>query len=97
MQPHHLWDAERVRRTIQVRNVPDKLHRELKRRAKAAGVTLTDYVQRLLEREVGCPPAQEVPAQEVFARIAKRPPVELARSAAELLREERREPSSSRP
>lgn len=70
---------------IQVRNVPDKLHRELKRRAKAAGLTLTDYVQRLLEREVSRPPASEV-----FARIAKRPPVESARASAELLREERR-------
>ena len=92
MHTHHMCDAEGVPKTIQVRNVPDKLHREVKRRAKAAGVTLTDYVQRLLEREVGRPPTQEVPAQEVFARIAKRPPVDLTRSAAELLREERREP-----
>jgi hypothetical protein len=75
---------------IQVRNVPDKLHRELTRRAKAAGLTLTDYVQRLLEREVGRPPSSDV-----FARIASRPPVESARASAELLREERRERTGS--
>jgi len=75
---------------IQVRNVPDRLHRELTKRAKAAGMSLTDYVQRLLEREVSRPPAKEV-----FARIANRPPVELSRSVAELLRDERRESSGS--
>ncbi len=85
MHEHHLWHAEAVPKTIQVRNVPDKLHREVRRRAKAAGVTLTDYVRRLLEREVGRPPAEEV-----FGRIAKRPPVDRIRSAAEVLREERR-------
>ena len=75
---------------IQVRNVPDRLHRELKKRAKAAGLTLTDYVQSLLEREVSRPPAAEV-----FARVAARPAVELARSSAELLRQERRDRSGS--
>ncbi len=71
---------------IQVRNVPDKLHRELIRRAKAAGLSLTDYIQGVLEHEVSRPPAAEV-----FARIARRSPVETARNSAELLREERRE------
>lgn len=75
---------------IQVRNVPDKLHRELAKRAKAAGMTLTDYVQRLLEREVSRPPAKEV-----FARIANRSSVQLSRSAAELLRDERRDSAGS--
>ena len=42
---------------IQVRNVPDRLHRELMKRAKRAGLSLTDYIQRVLEREVSRPPA----------------------------------------
>jgi hypothetical protein len=69
---------------IQVRNVPDRLHRELSRRARARGQTLTDYIEELLEREVARPPAVEV-----FDRIQARPPVKLGRSAAELIHEER--------
>lgn len=69
---------------IQVRNVPDRLHRELVRRARARGRTLTDYVQEILEREVARPPAEEV-----FERIAGRAPVDLGTTTAELLAEER--------
>jgi hypothetical protein len=69
---------------IQVRNVPDRLHRELVRRAKAPNLTLTDFIREMLEREVARPPAEEA-----FERIARRLPVRLGRSAAELIREER--------
>jgi len=69
---------------IQVRNVPDRLHRELVRRARKRGQTLTDYIEEILEREVARPPAEEV-----FERIASRPAVELEESAAEILRRER--------
>ena len=71
-------------KTIQVRGVPAPLHRELTRRAKQARLTLTAYVQRILEREVAHPPAAEV-----FLRIAAREPVDLGMSAADLLRTER--------
>ena len=69
---------------IQVRNVPDRLHRELMRRAKSRGQALTDYIQELLEREIARPPAAEV-----FDRIEARKPVKLGRPASELIREER--------
>jgi hypothetical protein len=69
---------------IQVRNVPDRLHRELTKRARARGQTLTDYVQGLLEREIARPPAAEV-----FDRIESRVPVKLGRRAADLIRDER--------
>lgn len=69
---------------IQVRNVPDRLHRELVKRAKARGQTLTEFIQDILEREVARPPASEV-----FDRIEARKRVKLARSVAELIREER--------
>ena len=69
---------------LQVRNVPDRLHRELTRRARKAGRSLTDYVQEILEREVARPPVDEV-----FARIAGRPTVDLGRPAAAILRDER--------
>lgn len=35
---------------IQIRNVPDDLHRELKMRAAAAGMSLSDYLKRELSR-----------------------------------------------
>lgn len=69
---------------IQVRNVPDRLHRELTRRARVRGQSLTDYIQALLEREMARPPVIEV-----FDRIESRSPVKLRRSAAELIHEER--------
>lgn len=69
---------------IQVRNVPDRLHRALMKRAKASGQTLTDYIQSLLEREM----ARPAPV-EVFARIASREPVRLGRAAADFIRDGR--------
>lgn len=35
---------------IQIRNVPDDLHRELKMRAAAAGMSMSDYIKRELDR-----------------------------------------------
>lgn len=72
---------------LQVRNVPDELHRELIRRADARGMTLTDYVQEILEREVSRPPREEV-----FERIRMAEPVDFGgRTAADIIREARRE------
>jgi len=69
---------------IQVRNVPDSLHRELVRRARARGETLTQYVQSVLEREVARPPASEV-----FDRVRSREAVEVPGPVAEVIRRER--------
>lgn len=71
-------------KTIQVRDLPDRLHDELVRRAKTKRMSLTRYVEAVLEREVARPPAEEV-----FERIARRSPVDLGGSVAEILREER--------
>jgi plasmid stability protein len=79
-------DLRSMARNLQVRDIPDPLHRELKRRARNRGESLTDYVQGILEREVARPPAEEV-----FRRIESRRPVDLGKSAAELIREERAE------
>jgi plasmid stability protein len=69
---------------IQVRNVPERLHRELVKRARRRGVTLTKYIEDILEREVARPPAEEV-----FELIEASPGVRLGRSAADLIGEER--------
>jgi hypothetical protein len=70
---------------IQVRNIPERMHRELVKRARGRGQTLTDYIQAILERELARPPAEEV-----FDRIASRTSVRLKQPIAELLDEERR-------
>ncbi|MFW6010380.1 MAG: FitA-like ribbon-helix-helix domain-containing protein [Gemmatimonadota bacterium] len=69
---------------IQVRNVPESLHRELVERARARGQSLTAYIQEILEREVARPPAREV-----FDRLRGREPVDLGAPANQLLRRER--------
>jgi plasmid stability protein len=79
MRDHH-----RMPKMLQVRNVPEELHRELVRRARARGMTLTDYVREILEREAG-----RMPREEFFARIHADEPVELDRPVAEIIREER--------
>jgi antitoxin FitA len=55
---------------IQVRNVPEKLHRTLKTRAAAEGLSLSDYIKRELEASVGRPSFEEVDAR-VRARHAR--------------------------
>ena len=42
---------------IQIRNVPDGLHRALKVRAAKAGMTLSDYLLSEIERVVERPPS----------------------------------------
>ena len=69
---------------IQVRNVPDKVHRELVRRAKKKGQSLSDYIKGLIARDVERPPMEEV-----LDRILSRPPVRLQRPVAEIIREAR--------
>jgi plasmid stability protein len=79
-----------VGKMLQVRNIPERLHRELRKRAKNRGQTLTDYVREILEREVSRPPADEV-----FDRIESRSPVDLDIRVAELVRRERAEREAS--
>jgi antitoxin FitA len=84
-----MWQAEGMPKMIQVRNVSDELHKELVRRAKLRGQTLSDYIKRLLDDDVALPPREEV-----FARIRSRERAELSVPAAELIREAREERES---
>ena len=54
---------------LQVRNVPDEVHTELRRRAQAAGVSLSEYVLRELERVAARPPVEEVLARSASRRL----------------------------
>jgi plasmid stability protein len=44
-------NVEHMSKMIQIRNVPDDLHRELKMRAAAAGMSMSDYIKRELGRK----------------------------------------------
>ena len=48
---------------IQVRNVPDDVHRTLKMRAAAAGLSLSDYVKQDLEAAAARPTPEEIDAR----------------------------------
>ncbi len=69
---------------IQVRNVPDDLHREAKARAARAGLSLSDFLLRELEHSLAAPPIEEV-----LARIAARRRPTLSESPAQAIRDER--------
>ena len=58
-----------VSKMLQVRNVPDDVHAELRRRAQAAGVSLSDYVLHELERVAARPPIEEVLARSAARRL----------------------------
>ncbi|QIN78629.1 hypothetical protein GBA65_08965 [Rubrobacter marinus] len=62
----------RMAKMIQIRNVPDDLHRTLKVRAAKAGMTLSDYLLSEIERV-----AEKPTLQELMERLAQREPVEL--------------------
>jgi plasmid stability protein len=69
---------------IQVRNVPEGLHRTLKVRAATAGMSLSDYLLDEL-REI----AERPTLAEFRQRLHTRKPVAAAIDTADLLREER--------
>lgn len=69
---------------IQIRNVPDSLHRTLKARAALAGMSLSDYLLAEI-RDVAARPTVD----ELRERIAGRARVELSISPAEAIRQER--------
>ena len=50
----------RTVKTIQVRNVPDDVHRALRTRAAAAGLSLSDFALSELERVAQRPPVAVV-------------------------------------
>ena len=76
--------AIRMSKMIQIRDVPDELHRKLKLRAVQEGVTLSDLLAREARRLVERPTFEEM-----RQRLACRPRRKLTRSAASLIREER--------
>jgi antitoxin FitA len=71
-------------RAIQIRNVPEALHRRLKSRAALAGISLSDYLLKEI-RELADRPTLD----ELRARLQSRPAVTPPVGAAEAVRAER--------
>lgn len=76
---HHLHMS-----MVQIRNVPDELHRELKVRAARAGMTLSDYLLGVVRHAVERPE----PA-ELLRRVRERSTVYTTESPAAAVRAER--------
>ncbi|HET7875019.1 MAG TPA: hypothetical protein VFN71_05795 [Methylomirabilota bacterium] len=69
---------------IQVRNVPDELHRKLKARAALEGLSLSDYLLREAQRV-----AEQPTLAELQERLGRRSPVVPRVAPAKAVRAER--------
>ena len=72
---------------IQLRNVPDELHKILKARAALAGKSLSDYLIAEMQRHIEYPTVEEL-----RQRLRSRTPVRPSLPPAHILREERDRP-----
>lgn len=71
-------------KTIQIRHVPDEVHRTLKSRAALAGQSLSDYALAELRRS-----AEQPTREEVWARLREHEHPDLSVSVADIIREGR--------
>jgi plasmid stability protein len=69
---------------IQIRNVPDNLHRTLKSRAAQAGMSLSEYLLREIRTS-----AERPTMEELVERIRSKTLYELDADTGEIIREER--------
>ena len=76
--------TEHMSKMIQIRNVPDSIHRRVKARAALAGMSLSDYligeIREILEKPT---------PEELRARLASQSRVKLESSIVAILREAR--------
>jgi antitoxin FitA len=76
--------VEHMAKMIQIRNVPDDLHRALKLRAARLGMSLSEYV--LSEMEMV---AEKPTFTELLERLRERKPVKLDESSSSVIRRHR--------
>lgn len=69
---------------IQIRNVPDSLHRRLKARAALAGMSLSDYLLREIRHA-----AERPTLDELRTRLEQRAATMLSAPPAQAVRDER--------
>jgi antitoxin FitA len=70
--------------TLQVKDVPDDLHRELRRRADLEGLSIRDYLLRLIRND-----QQRPPATEWLARLRRLEPLDLGAPATDFVHADR--------
>lgn len=71
---------------LQIKSLPDHVHEELRRRARAEGTTIRAYVLRLILRDQALPPRTQWLAQLDALR-----PVEPSEPVADLVAQDRAE------
>jgi plasmid stability protein len=79
------FSVDQMSKMIEIRNVPDDLHRKLKMRAAAAGMTMSDYIKKELSR------ANEKDSwEEIYARAKARGPSGMTtQEVVDIIREHR--------
>ena len=80
-EPHVLY-AVSMSKMVQIRDVPDNVHRTLKARAAREGMSLSDFVKRELERT-----AERPSMQEWLERAHQMKPISSKLSPARIVRE----------
>ena len=69
---------------IQIRNVPEPIHRKLKARAAEEGISLSDLALREVTKA-----AERPTMKEIWERIQKRPPVIRSEPPEDMIRTDR--------
>lgn len=69
---------------VQIRNVPDEIHRKLKARAALAGMSISEYLLQDIERSLERPTRAEM-----LERLSRRSQVELVEPVAAAVAAER--------
>jgi len=67
---------------LQIRGIPVKTRDALRRKAESKGVSMSQYLIDLIQRDV-----EKMPLDEWIAMVRKNPPVDIGMSAADLLQE----------
>ena len=79
-----LSHATHMNKHLQIREIPERTHRKLKARAAEEGLSMSDYLKRLIEHDLKRPRWDEIEA-----RMKKMKPVTLSETTAEMVRRER--------
>jgi hypothetical protein len=73
--------AENMSKMIQIRDVPEQVHRILKARAAREGMSLSDFIKKELESS-----AERPTMREWLERTRQAKPIPTKRSAAQIIR-----------
>ena len=69
---------------VQIREIPEETHRKLKARAASEGLSMSDYIKRLIARDLKRPRWDEIDA-----RMRKMGLIDLPETTAAIIRRER--------